>query len=148
MSEQELAGGPYLCAALFCEKILKEADGVLSAVRIVDRWIVRGNAPEMEKVNLRFNVLISFKAGDYRGRVEISLQATTPLGKQLPKFTLPVNFEGDNDRGVGIGLPTQFEANEEGVYWFDVRLAEQLITRMPLRVSYQRNPSTGSGSSR
>ena len=29
--------GPYLIAALICQKVLEEKDGVLSAVRIVDR---------------------------------------------------------------------------------------------------------------
>jgi hypothetical protein len=31
------AGGPYLNAALLCEKVLQERDGVLSIIRIIDR---------------------------------------------------------------------------------------------------------------
>jgi len=38
------SGGPYLSTALFCEKVLREAAGVLSAIRIFDRWTVRGNS--------------------------------------------------------------------------------------------------------
>ena len=29
--------GPYLSAALLCEKVLEEKDGVKSAIRIIDR---------------------------------------------------------------------------------------------------------------
>lgn len=32
------ATGPYLNAALICEKMLREADGVLSPIRIIDRY--------------------------------------------------------------------------------------------------------------
>lgn len=27
--------------------------------------------------------------------------------------------------------------DEEGLYWFDIYMAEELVTRMPLRVLYQ-----------
>ena len=141
-------GGPYICAALFCEKVLKEADGVLSAIRIIDRFNISGDAPEMAKSMLSFTALISLKSGDYRGRAEISIQPATPSGKLLPKITLAQNFEGDSDRGVGLAAPMQFEVEEEGAYWFDVYFREQVITRMPLRIVYRRNPSTGSGSAR
>jgi hypothetical protein len=32
----------------------------------------------------------------------------------------------------------QFGVQIPGVYWFDVKLDDELITRMPLRVVYQR----------
>ncbi len=35
-------GGPYLQAAFFCERLLEEADGVLSAIRIVDTVTISG----------------------------------------------------------------------------------------------------------
>lgn len=33
-------GGPYVNAALICEKVLQETDGVLSVVRIIDRFTI------------------------------------------------------------------------------------------------------------
>lgn len=50
---------------------------------------------------------------------------------------LPVFFEGQ-DRGVNVVLNINFAAEEEGIYWFDVLLHEQLVTRIPLRILYQR----------
>ena len=46
MDDQEYTG-PYLVAALFCEKVLSEKDGVISTMRIVDRITitVSGEAP-------------------------------------------------------------------------------------------------------
>ena len=141
-------GGPFVCAALFCEKILRESDGVLTAVRIIDRFNVHGNTDEMQKSTLNFTMLLALKSGDVRGRAEISVQPTSPSGKPLPKLSFPVNFEGDSDGGVGITVPTIFDATEEGVFWFDVKFGEQLLTRMPLRILYRQSPKTGAGSRR
>ena len=145
--DEKILGGPFICAALFCEKILKETDGVLTAVRIIDRFIVRGESEEMGKKTILFTILISMKSGDFRGRAEITLQPFKPSGKELPKISFPVNFEGDSDRGVGIAVPTRIDVDEDGVYWFKVKCGDELITRMPLRILYQRVPTTGSGSS-
>jgi hypothetical protein len=41
--------GPYLAAAVFCEKVLQEKDSVYTLVRIVDRLIMHAtgvNPPE------------------------------------------------------------------------------------------------------
>ena len=141
-------GGPFICAALFCEKVLKESDGVMTAVRIIDRFNVSGDSDEMGTQTLNFTVLLSLKSGDVRGRAEISVQPVSPSGKPLPKVSFPVNFEGDSDRGVGMALPTILKADEEGVFWFDVKFGEQLLTRMPLRILYRQSPKTGSGGRR
>jgi hypothetical protein len=39
--------GPYVIAAAFCERALQERDGVLSLIRIIDKWTtaVTGPAP-------------------------------------------------------------------------------------------------------
>jgi hypothetical protein len=88
-------------------------------------------------------LVIVLKAGFMRGRYSIKL--TTTINEQLiGEVELPVLFEGE-DRGIGIILPIAFIAKEEGVYWFDVSLVEGLVplTRIPLRVMYQRLPQFG-----
>ena len=132
--------------AVFCEKILREADGVLSIIRVIDRFTVAGPTPEMGPTVLQFTILISFKSGFLRGKQKISVRPKSPVGADLPAMEFPVLFEGDDDRGINLGAMTNFVANEEGLYWIDVYLAEELITRMPLRVIYQRTPlPTASG---
>jgi hypothetical protein len=49
MSEEMDLGGPWLQAAVFCEKVLIERDGVVSLVRVIDRIIITASgaaAPE------------------------------------------------------------------------------------------------------
>ena len=40
------SSGPYLAAAVLCEKVLQEKDGVLSAIRLVDRFIITASGTQ------------------------------------------------------------------------------------------------------
>jgi hypothetical protein len=138
MPEQENVFRPYLQMALFCEKVLREADGVLSVIRIVDRFTVNGVTPEMPPQPMAFTIVISFKAGFMRGKQTLAIRPKSPTGVDLPAMEFPVLFEGDDDRGVALAFPIQWVPPEEGLYWWDVYLNQELVTRMPLRVLYQR----------
>lgn len=134
------SGGPYLAAALFCDKALEEKDGTLSAIRMVNRithTISGPDAPEaMPPITINLYAILSFKSGAARGKYTLKLIPNAPSRKQMPEFSAPVLLEGD-DRGVNIVLNLDIQVEEEGLYWFDVILNEQLITRMPLRIVYQ-----------
>ncbi|MEX1253551.1 MAG: hypothetical protein WEE64_04345 [Dehalococcoidia bacterium] len=140
------AAGPFLTTAVLCEKVLEDKDGVLSAIRIVDRIIqtaVGTEAPdEMPPVPVNLTALISFKSGAARGRHTIKLRPETPAGFSLPETALQIHFEGE-DRGANLVLQLGLQANQEGLYWFDVLLDDQLVTRMPLRIMYQRLQTAG-----
>ena len=56
----------------------------------------------------------------------------------MPAIEFPVNFEGDDDRGINIVANINFAVQEEGLYWFTVLLENQSVTRVPLRILYQR----------
>ncbi len=130
--------------ALFCEKVLREADGVMSVIRVIDRFTVHGTTPEMPPSVLPFTIVISFKSGFMRGKQVIAIRPKSPTGEDLPAMEFPVLFEGDDDRGVAMGFPVQWIPPEEGLYWWDVYLNQEMVTRMPLRVIYQRTgPTTG-----
>ncbi len=55
----------------------------------------------------------------------------------MASVQIPVNFEGDDDRGVAVALPMAFPVQEPGVYWFDIQINLQSLTKLPLRVLYQ-----------
>jgi hypothetical protein len=133
--------GPYLVAALLCEKILQEKDEIVSIIRIVDRITVTvpaATSPEtLPPIPLNLNAFISLKSGNARGRHTIKWRTETPSGITLPEQLLPALFEGE-DRGVNLILALNMIVDQEGVYWFDVLLEDQLLTRIPLRVLYQR----------
>ncbi len=93
-------GGPYLQAAVFCEKVLREGDGVPSLIRFVDRWIVTGPAEEMPLTAIQATLFISFRSGDYRGATHIVVVPVSPSAQRLTQMSFPVLFEGDEDRGA------------------------------------------------
>jgi Family of unknown function (DUF6941) len=139
--------GPFLAAALFCEKVLQERDGVNTLVRIVDRLITQAigvDAPErMPPFQASLTLFISLKAGFARGSYSVNIRVTNPLGRTNDLATLPVLLEGE-DRGAALVGVMQLQLEEPGLYWFDVLFERRLLTRIPLRVVYQRLSVGGS----
>lgn len=136
-AEQSQLYRAHLAIAIFCERVLRETDNVLSVIRVIDRFNVVGATPEMPVTTLAFTILISFKSGFLRGKQMLAIRPKSPDGQDMPQMTFPILFEGDDDRGNALVAQTGFAVNQEGLYWFDVHLNEELVTRMPLRVAYQ-----------
>jgi|SRR5579884_1039556 len=134
--------GPYLALAVLCEKVLQEADGVPSLIRIIDRISLAASgpspAPSPPPIPVNATLALGFKSGDARGRHTIRVRTELPSGIRAGEISLPVLFEGE-DRGVNVFVAVAFPAEEEGVYWFDVLVDgdEMPMTRVPLRVIYQ-----------
>jgi hypothetical protein len=138
VSAMPIEGGPYLAIATLCEKVLQETDGVISLIRNVDRWIVSGPTEEMPQTAIQATLIVTLKSGFHRGPGRITITPSTPRDVALPAMDIPVNFEGDEDRGFNIVIPMAFPVNEAGVYWFTIALDGQAISRIPLRVIYHR----------
>ena len=135
-------GGPYLNAALLCERVLQERDGVTSLIRVIDRVTVtavaQGNvAGDLPPTVLAFTVYVALKSGVYKGSLPVKLSIKSPDDEKLVEFSTDVLFEGD-DRGVNIVSPVQFQIQKDGLFWIDLSLMDELITRIPLRVVVQR----------
>jgi hypothetical protein len=135
------AEGPSVQIAAFCERVLQEGDGVLSLIRVVDRLTAATQdpgAPEtMPPFPVNLTLVLALKSGFLRGRHDVQLRSFTPSQQPMGDFSIPALFEGE-DRGVNLLLPIAFQAPEEGLYWFEVRFGGRVLTRVPLRLIYQR----------
>lgn len=133
--------GPYIQIAAFCERVLREADGVVSLIRIVDRITHTEMGPsapeEMPEVRYPLFLVITLKSGTARGRREITIIPEQPSGETIQPITLSVNMEGES-KGVNITSRIDFPYKMEGLYWFNVQFDHQIITRLPLEVRYSR----------
>ena len=144
-----VTGGPYLTAAYFCEKVLREQDGVLSTIRIVDRWTVNGPTEAMPLTVIQASIVVLLKSGLYRGTGRITATPISPSNQRMEPIILPVVFGGDDDNGGGAVLPIGFPAQEDGLYWFEISLEGQglpayVVTCIPMRVVYLRiGPTLG-----
>lgn len=137
---QRLDRGPYLSAALLCEKVLEEKNGVKSAIRIIDRitrTAVGPNPPlEMEPFTYPVVLLLKFKSGWARGVHTVKIQPAKPSGELMPEIVNSVLFEGEEDRGIDIVGNVVFKLDQTGIYWIHIYLDDMKVTQIPLRVIY------------
>jgi len=135
------ANGPYLKAAVLCESVIEDKQGVLSLIRVVDRVIstaVGPGAPSaMPKFNHRLMAVVMLTSGEFTGTAEISLTLQDPAGIRRALGTSGVLFEG-NDRGVNLVAEMNMTIETEGLYWLEVHLGNELLTRIPMRIVYSR----------
>ena len=145
MSDSPLLISPYLNIASICERHILEADGAMTLVRIIDRFMISGDNADLPPTPLQFTVVVSFRSGNYRGRLELNLATLDPSMNTLSQVSFPVQFEGDDERAANTFGNVTMLVKEEGLYWIVVKLGEQEYTRIPLRVVYQKRPTVITG---
>jgi uncharacterized protein DUF6941 len=141
MSEDQKVNRPYLQMAVFCEKVLREADGVLSVIRVIDRLVHTGAEKDMLPFTHQFIACLTFKSGQVNNKMTIRLKPISPDGRPLQEMSFPVLFEGD-DRGASVVVQLNFTFELEGLYWFDVFVEHELVTRMSIRILYQQTATS------
>jgi hypothetical protein len=133
--------GIYLAAAVFCERILRERDDVLSLIRVVNTFTmqVRGkNLPtEMPKAlpPLEATAFLAFNCEE-AGRHRIDLVTTSPSGKRSPSHSLDINADGDGKVENAI-LTFRMTVDMPGLFWVDVAIDGVNVTRMPMHIRYE-----------
>ena len=143
MADMPITGGPYLSAAFFCERVLRENDGVLSVIRMVDKWTINGNTEAMPPTIIQAFLVVLFKSGIHRGTGQVAVTPISPSNMRMQPISMPIVFGGDDDAGSGIVIPLGFPVQEDGPYWFEVSLSgqglpPQVLTCIPMRVVYLR----------
>ena len=133
--------GPYLKAAVFCDSVIEGKDGVLSLIRIIDRLTTTASGPgapeEMPPVANQMKAALMLVSGRATGSQEVKLVVEEPSGMRKELWAGTVHLEG-NDRGQNLIMNFGMEFRTEGLYWFDVLLGDDLLTRMPFRIIYAR----------
>lgn len=134
-------GGPFINAAIICEKVLREQDGVLTPVRVVDRFIHRPQVASLDQpmppALLTFTLMIVLKSGDARGRYTLHVRLQDPSGLVQPnQMSQPVQLEGE-ERGINALFEVAMQFEHEGLHWFVISLDETELTRVPLRLVYE-----------
>jgi hypothetical protein len=138
-------GGPYLTAAVFCDRILQGDDGAMTAVRMVDHITIGISAdappdvPSPEKQLLTdIEGLISFKKGYSGTKHRLKLAMTSPSGKRMDMVKRDVHFRDETHGGYNLRLKMKVAVGEAGLHWMDVILDGKAMTRVPLLISVQR----------
>lgn len=134
------ANGPYLMAALLCERVLVEQDGVQTLVRVVDRLLRHtfgADPPEhMEPFVYTCAIYLRFRCGEVSGPRPVTIEVLGPEGQERRVGPLPVRFEGGENRFANAILTMDLEIRVPGQYWFHVYFEDRLAARIPLLVEY------------
>ena len=127
---------PLLQIASLCDNVIVEKDDVISMMRIVDKIIVKAALPDLPPGTIPLTAVISFKAGEARGPRIITLIVQDPHGEEIMRHRMHVEFTESSGRCIvhRFMLPTK----ETGVYWIDVLLNRECVTRIPCEISYER----------
>lgn len=134
--------GPWVSFAVLCEKTIEDKLGRLTLINIVDQ--VNFSPPQGQDstaeplaVPIRLVVAIGFKGGVLKGPADIKLQFMKPSGEKGASMQVSALFQGD-ERGTNLVTDLNMILNEEGLYWIEVFVQEQFMTRIPLRLAFQR----------
>jgi hypothetical protein len=134
----ESTDGPYVSIACICQSPLQEVGGQLSIIRIMDRIQVAGMTPDMQPQPLQgLFVVVVLRSGSLRETYKLKIEGRSPQGAIITTNETPLLFEGE-DRGAALIAPLALVVTETGLYWFEVSLEGTPLTRIPLRVQYQR----------
>ncbi|HEV3449237.1 MAG TPA: hypothetical protein VG099_31665 [Gemmataceae bacterium] len=141
--------GPYLATAVFCDNVLREHDGTISAIRMVDqvRIGIPANAPadvpsKEKRVQVITTGLLCFKTGDYPGSHKIRIVMESPDGKISEQQERMLEFTPHEHGGGNLIFPTSIMVYRGGLFWFNVYLDDKLMTRMPLAITIERQQPT------
>src|ERR1039458_906350 len=135
--------GPHVSAAFLCDRVLQEANGVLSFIRVIDRFTRPKPGPQLPPQPIQVMMVISLKSGGVStGNYKLKIRVFKP-NAQSPVVEMENDafFEGGQERGVTIMTPFLILPDEEGLFWIDVLFENNRITRMPFRVIFATAPS-------
>jgi hypothetical protein len=147
--------GPWLRAALVCERIILEADGTPTLVRVIDR--VYGtrmtfgptghlaDAPADAAVSeatlpLQMFLFISWMTGPVQVERDVEIRLERPDGSRVTLFSDHITFEGGY-LALNIHLGMFLDAESKGLFIADVLVSGQLQTRIPFVAADQPTPS-------
>jgi hypothetical protein len=125
---------PVVIAAVFCEKVLAEADKVLSAIRIVDRVFANALWTEGQPPTVTLTMMVLLKGNGYRGKAQLQVIASAPNGDRASVLANEIEFSERPNEGANVLATVGFTARMAGVYWFEVLLNNRVATRTPLDV--------------
>lgn len=133
--------GPFIQMAGLCEQVIEDKTGPLSLIRIIDtitHTVGSPDAPiEMPPFPYRLKMVIMLKAGRTHGRHELKLIPELPSGESKTPLIRSIYLEGE-ERGTNNIIDMVFTFTMEGLYWFNIYLDDSLLTRIPLRIKYNR----------
>lgn len=133
---QEFEEGPFLATAVFCERVLREQDGGVSLIRIVDRLDIDVKGLEIGPIKGQLILFLTFKTGNANGEYEMSLIKESPSGERAKPQHHPIKFDGSPNTNRSLTINLQATFDEAGVWYFVLLLNGKQITKIPFEIRF------------
>jgi hypothetical protein len=140
-----MSEGPYLTAALFCERVIEDKERVLTIVRIMDSIIIDlpedipADFPSDEnRLPVSFDGLVSLKTGKSPGEHTIRIDMISPSGKRSENYRQTVTLSPEEHGGANLMLHNTVSVKKGGLFYFEVFIDDKLATRLPFRIDVRR----------
>src|SRR5262249_50179280 len=119
--------------------------GILSAVGILDgcEILIPPDTPSdlpssSNRIPVAQNILLVFKTGSSPGKHLLKLIVQQPDGQRSEAGKHEIDLSPQPHGGANVRINAALGVFNDGVYWVDVLLDDQLITRMPLNILIKR----------
>jgi hypothetical protein len=119
---------PHVALAVFCGEARQNPDGTLTVDRVLDRLTVTAAAGPLPTI-AQLVAVIALRCDTIGGAHELALDVNSPDAGPRRLAVLPVDLSAEGDSIARI-LRMPLEIDRLGVYWFDVRWDERVVTRM------------------
>ncbi|OGO06160.1 MAG: hypothetical protein A2Y60_06150 [Chloroflexi bacterium RBG_13_54_9] len=130
---------PHLRIGAICERVLEEKDGAISLIRVIDRLIITAQGAdvpqELPPGQAVITAVMSWAGG--LGSYEAKIRVQMPGGESLETETFPFLLDS-LDRAHNIIVQWALPIKRQGVYWVEFLLGDEVKSRAPWRVVYQR----------
>ena len=132
MSDTDKPRKPFVQAACICEHILIEKDGTVSAIRMVDRFVlaVPANLPPEIKPQASVKILIALKSDGHEGKYKLTLVVHGPT-KTHPPQESEIEFNPVYGAGANLLVTFAFGVETFGECSIDVLWYGELLTKIP-----------------
>jgi hypothetical protein len=129
--------GPFVGAAVFCISVERRTDGAHDLIGVIDVVnLASALSPPVFQNALHLNVCLLIRPGTLTGPYALTLRGADPVGNPCIAESQVIEFT-ETAAPIVVSQPLAIPMRGLGVYWFDVKLNEQLLTRMSLEVAHK-----------
>jgi len=127
-------------SAFLCDNLLTEADGVISAIRLVDVHNVVLPTPEALKTFRIEGFLVVLFKSEASHELVVDVRIVSPTGGIIGPQRHRVSLAGGNT-GKVLNVRVLLVAPEAGNYWFEILIGDEIVQRTPMQVNFVEQPA-------
>ncbi len=138
---------PLITFACLCEKVLTENDGVISLIRVVDRFTMHTEPTATAVAISQLMLVIGIKWRGHTGHHVVSADIQGPT-RRAPILQIPVDVLPNGQSGMNVMVTLTLQFEKVGIGRIEILFDDQLLTTVPFEVivaaaaAHTQSPST------